>query len=129
MEYSHDDPDQPIGYWAERWAEFKRLWLLSWREPDTKPTHYLAGAMFCWSTHLGSSGKILLTCASDYSAGDQKDDMNHDDTLWGSGEVDPQEGPYEYPALDDEPGFWVEQSPTGLHTMQSAGRIGGRRRR
>lgn len=59
MEYSHDDPDQPIGYWAERWAEFKRLWLLSWREPDTKPTLYLAGAMFFGALIWGAVEKYF----------------------------------------------------------------------
>lgn len=41
------------GYWAGRWAEFKRLWLQSWYQTGTRETLALSAALIIIGIIMG----------------------------------------------------------------------------
>lgn len=43
--YEYPAIDEKPSYWAGRWAEFKRIWRLSWKPPETRITMALSVIM------------------------------------------------------------------------------------
>lgn len=43
--YEYPSLEEEPGYWAGRWVEFKRIWRLSWKPPETRITMALSVIM------------------------------------------------------------------------------------
>lgn len=56
--YEHPALEMEPGYWAERWAEFKRLFSLSWNDGYKKETFILSSTVFVGMTLWGVGMRV-----------------------------------------------------------------------
>lgn len=56
--YEYPPLDSEVGYWAGRWAEFKRLFALSWNDGYTKPVVIMPSVVFFGMTLWGMAMRL-----------------------------------------------------------------------